>query len=344
MGVMPGGQWGGSGVDFLPPGVRARPRKTTRLVRSDQLRQTLIPLALLPTVVSLPTMSSSQRFLPVFQGKVAITSFILSVMSILVLSNLPLWVVVMIETVYFLSLLLLMYSLPIVQVLLCSHFLGTMFSVGVLSAVSGERYCWFGFYAMALAFFHFSEYVLTSIFNSNNLSIDSFLLNHSAEYVTAAILSWIEFWMEYYFFPELKALTYVSLVGAMFVIAGECVRKLAMITAGSNFTHLVQYRKRSGHELVTYGVYALFRHPSYVGWFYWSIGTQILLCNPVCLVGYALATWIFFKERIEDEEESLIMFFGEDYIEYKRQVGTGLPFNPGYPMDKAQELLKYKIN
>lgn len=27
------------------------------------------------------------------------------------------------------------------------------------------------------------------------------------------------------------------------------------------------------------------RHPSYMGWFWWSIGTQLLLCNPVvCLL------------------------------------------------------------
>lgn len=285
--------------------------------------------------------SSYQRFVPVFQGKVALTSFILSVVSILVLSALPLWVVVVIELGYFLSLLLLMYSLPIVKVVVCSHFLGTVFSVGVLMATSGQRYCWFGFYAVALAFFHFSEYILTSIFNSHNLSIDSFLLNHSVEYVTAAVLSWTEFWLEYYFIPEVKTLFYVSLVGAILVTTGEFLRKISMITAGSNFTHLVQYRKRTGHELVTYGVYSLFRHPSYVGWFYWSVGTQVVLCNPVCLVGYTLASWMFFKERIEDEEESLIMFFGEDYLEYKRKVGTGLPFNPGYPMDKARALLKY---
>lgn len=37
----------------------------------------------------------------------------------------------------------------------------------------------------------------------------------------------------------------------------------------------VQCEKNAGHVLVTHGVYSIFRHPSYVGWFYWSIGTQV---------------------------------------------------------------------
>ena len=48
-----------------------------------------------------------------------------------------------------------------------------------------------------------------------------------------------------------------------------------MFTAGSNFNHVVQNEKSETHTLVTSGVYAWFRHPSYVGWFYWSIGTQV---------------------------------------------------------------------
>jgi protein-S-isoprenylcysteine O-methyltransferase len=48
-----------------------------------------------------------------------------------------------------------------------------------------------------------------------------------------------------------------------------------MFTAGSNFNHVVQSEKSDTHTLVTSGVYAWCRHPSYVGWFYWSIGTQV---------------------------------------------------------------------
>lgn len=106
-----------------------------------------------------------------------------------------------------------------------------------------------------------------------------------------------------------------------------------MLTAGSNFNHIVQNEKSETHTLVTSGVYSWFRHPSYVGWFYWSIGTQVLLCNPVCLVGYTLASWRFFRERVEEEEFSLIHFFGQEYVDYKRNVPTGLPFISGVKVE-----------
>ncbi|KAL0158341.1 hypothetical protein M9458_046417, partial [Cirrhinus mrigala] len=65
----------------------------------------------------------------------------------------------------------------------------------------------------------------------------------------------------------IKQMNWLCLVGLLMVLCGESLRKAAMLTAGSNFNHI-------SHVLVTTGVYALFRHPSYVGWFYWSIGTQ----------------------------------------------------------------------
>lgn len=60
---------------------------------------------------------------------------------------------------------------------------------------------------------------------------------------------------------------------------------------------------------------------------------QVLLCNPVCLIGYTLASWRFFRERVEEEEYSLIHFFGEQYIDYKRKVTTGLPFINGVKIE-----------
>lgn len=40
------------------------------------------------------------------------------------------------------------------------------------------------------------------------------------------------------------------------------------------------------------------RHPSYFGWFWWCVGTQCLLCNPLCILAYAVAAWDFFRKRI----------------------------------------------
>lgn len=56
------------------------------------------------------------------------------------------------------------------------------------------------------------------------------------------------------------------------------------------------------------------------------MGTQVLLANPVCLVAYTIATFIFFHNRVPFEEAHLIRFFGDDYREYKARTYLGIPF------------------
>ena len=57
---------------------------------------------------------------------------------------------------------------------------------------------------------------------------------------------------------------------------------------------------------------------------------QIILCNPLCLVAYTIVSWRFFNERVFEEEITLLNFFGEEYVNYQKKVGTGLPFINGY--------------
>ncbi len=76
-------------------------------------------------------------------------------------------------------------------------------------------------------------------------------------------------------FAGMKTLPLFSFVGLFMVVGGEVLRKLAMFTAVTNFNHYIQHEKQDGHVLVTHGVYSYCRHPAYVGWFYWSVGTQV---------------------------------------------------------------------
>ncbi|XP_067826314.1 protein-S-isoprenylcysteine O-methyltransferase [Heptranchias perlo] len=226
-------------------------------------------------------------------------------------------------------LLLLLYRGLLYQVAVRACFLGFAFGCGLILSFGGSSWQHFGWYLCSLSFFHYSEYLVTAVINPRSLSLDSFLLNHSVEYKLAAMSSWVEFTIENLLFPELKQISWISFFGLLMVLVGESLRKAAMLTAGSNFNHIVQNEKAETHRLVTSGVYSWSRHPSYVGWFYWSIGTQVILCNPICIVGYMLASWRFFRERIEEEEITLIQFFGEDYEQYKRRIPTRLPFIKG---------------
>ena len=115
---------------------------------------------------------------------------------------------------------------------------------------------------------------------------------------------------------------YISVVG-WFVCS---MRTVAMYTAASNFTHQIAEVKRDDHKLVTSGIYSVMRHPSYCGFFGWSIATQLLLANPLCTVAYGVVVWRFYDERISFEEETLCAHFGSAYVDYKRRVWSGVPF------------------
>lgn len=97
---------------------------------------------------------------------------------------------------------------------------------------------------------------------------------------------------------ELKQQNWICFVGLMIVFCGECLRKSAMLTAGSNFNHIVQNEKAQSHVLVTNGVYSFFRHPSYVGWFYWSIGTQVCDGQIKLNVCWAQIPIVVFEESV----------------------------------------------
>ena len=135
-----------------------------------------------------------------------------------------------------------------------------------------------------------------------------------------------EYLVELYMFPASKQYQSLSLFGLFLLIAAQSLRLSGVITAASNFQHQIAEFKKKDHKLVTTGIYKVFRHPAYTGYFYWGIGTQILLLNPISTLGFALALHSFFKHRIPYEEELLIEFFGQEYIDYKSRTKIWIPF------------------
>ena len=117
----------------------------------------------------------------------------------------------------------------------------------------------------------------------------------------------------------------LSAFGFAILTVGHFFRIGAMFTAAQSFHHVVQDERAPTHTLVTSGVYQVVRHPSYFGWTLWAVGTQVMLLNPISIVGFSAASWFFFKDRIPYEEELLIEFFGEAYIEYALRTPIMLP-------------------
>jgi len=184
-------------------------------------------------------------------------------------------------------------------------------------------------YISLMCTFHFLEFLLTAIFHPQALNITSFLLNQSNEYIIAFMASVAEYLIECYFFGSWKTVRPIFWFGFTICVCGDLFRKAAMIQAGTNFTHLVQYSRRSNHKLVTDGVYSYVRHPTYTGWYLFSVFSQVMMLNPICIVLFSYAAFLFFSERVEEEEELLISFFGSEYVRYKSKVPSGLPFIKG---------------
>ncbi|KAG9232039.1 Isoprenylcysteine carboxyl methyltransferase family-domain-containing protein [Amylocarpus encephaloides] len=210
---------------------------------------------------------------------------------------------------------------------------GTGFSCAILALYfSTTSPLWrLPFFLAALSIFHFLEFYSTSLTNSPKADVGSFLLfSNGWQYTVAHSAAFTECLLSHLLLPSYIRLPWfmkplVLVAGIFLVLVGQIIRTTAMIQAGPSFTHIVARSKKNTHVLITNGAYAYLRHPSYFGFFWWGIGTQLVLGNLVCLVGYSVVLWQFFSARIQGEEAFLIRFFQGDYVEYRNKTPVGIP-------------------
>lgn len=174
-------------------------------------------------------------------------------------------------------------------------------------------------FVAVLAAFHYLEFDMTARYNPPDASTASFLLlsngmAYSVAHSTAMLEMLLRLWLQSEYRPDwlrmpfglsflLPTLPPYVLVAAGFflIFLGQVVRSAAMQQAKTSFNHIVQYYKKDDHVLVTNGVYSFLRHPSYFGFFWWALGTQLMLGNQFCFVAYAAVLWKFFSHRIMRE-------------------------------------------
>ncbi|XP_062565337.1 protein-S-isoprenylcysteine O-methyltransferase-like [Armigeres subalbatus] len=119
------------------------------------------------------------------------------------------------------------------QIAVRATFLGAVFSLGVLIFQNcPEEYKSFGVYVTLMSVFHYSEYLGIAFCNPKTLSPDSFILNHSLHYALAAAASWVEYFIEVYFFPA------GLLAAAGQRDAGDCARSEMMVFLGIVVHHV----------------------------------------------------------------------------------------------------------
>ncbi|KAK1751771.1 protein-S-isoprenylcysteine O-methyltransferase [Echria macrotheca] len=210
----------------------------------------------------------------------------------------------------------------------------SIISIGYIAVFTDSPLWRLPFFLGALSLFHFLEFWTTAAYNTRVAEVSSFLLTSNwPGYAIAHSVATLECLVTNVLWPDrswapLHSGSVLCFLGILLVATGQTVRSVAMIQAGPSFNHMVQHRRSSGHVLVTTGIYGRLRHPSYFGFFWWALGTQLVLGNLVCFVGYAAVLWRFFSSRIRHEEEFLVRFFGEEYVDYRRKVGTKIPLCP----------------
>ena len=195
-------------------------------------------------------------------------------------------------------------------------------------------------YFITLCIYHYTEFFSVLLYHFKKLSCEYFLIDQSLSWIIATIISFIETILETYYFNKYKKIKIFFIIGLIMTIIGQIFRIGGIYTGKKNFTHKISYEKKKEHKLVKNGVFALTRHPSYFGFYLWSIGIEIMCCNPICFIGFTFILFYFFKNRILLEEKLLIQFFGEEYLEYKKKVGILIPF---ISLDKVQEQENLKI-
>ena len=204
----------------------------------------------------------------------------------------------------------------------------------------------FAAHLASLALFHFLEYYwqakyhpettttegnilqlyLRLYFLSNSNHFKAFLLDHSKEYLMAIITGITE-----YSIRRLMRFSPVwiwfQLIGIILIFIGLILRSIAMVTAGPSFSHDIKENLTKGHKLVKNGIYAFCRHPSYLGFFAFTVGCQILLGNFISVSIFIFILQKFFRERIAVEEIILMRQYPREYSEYKKKTWSGIPFH-----------------
>lgn len=108
-------------------------------------------------------------------------------------------------------------------------------------------------YSIFLCLFHLGEFFSTCIYNPTVTSSDSFMINQSKAYTAAALISWVEFTIRIFFFPQYNS-QFIFHVGIVLVILGQTCRTVAMATCAESFNHYIQRDKKDNHVLVTTGM------------------------------------------------------------------------------------------
>lgn len=77
--------------------------------------------------------------------------------------------------------------------------------------------------------------------------------------------------------------------------------------------------KQDKTKLVTDGIYAYSRNPAFLGFDLQYVGVMLMYCNPLTIL-FTAFTMLMLHLQILQEEKYMAATFGEEYLQYKKQV------------------------
>ena len=93
------------------------------------------------------------------------------------------------------------------------------------------------------------------------------------------------------------------------------------------------YKAREDKKLVTDGLYALSRHPQYTGLFIALFGEGVVHWPTLFSIGLLPVIIFIYYRLAKREERNVITEFGQEYLDYKKQVPMFIP--------RREQLLPY---
>jgi protein-S-isoprenylcysteine O-methyltransferase len=175
-----------------------------------------------------------------------------------------------------------------------------------------------GPYLMLLGAFHLLEFSGTALLRPAQLSFQSFAFN-GLPYAAAIALGLVEHVLEADALSGYAMASDIRVLGLAVAGLALGLRIWAVVAASSSFDHVVHTELGADHTLVTQGPYRWLRHPSYTGYYWFAIGGQIILHNPITLCVHAIVLARFFRQRLAVEESALERRFGSEYARFRKR-------------------------
>ncbi len=110
--------------------------------------------------------------------------------------------------------------------------------------------------------------------------------------------------------------------GAIIGAAGVITFIISVATMRDNWRAGVSETDKT--ELVTDGIYSISRNPAFLGFDLMYIGILLMFFNWMLFVVSAIAMSMFHLQIVNVEEDFLLTAFGDEYIQYKNNVGRYL--------------------